>query len=169
MFSQAYIILFRGGLASQHASLVIWQGVCLWEERGLHPGGGGLHPGVCLKGRGVCIQGGLPTGGGGVCIHVGWPDTPPIPWDTIYKRAVRILLKCLLVSSTSTNSINFLLHQMLRILFSFHEHVNFENKWMKIAAEEACSPLDCFIFCSFGKSGRRFNVTFSVMVWIITN
>ena len=57
----------------------------------------GLHPwGVCLQG-GVCIRGALHPGGGG--LHPGRLDRPPLRalQDTVNKRAVCILLECILV------------------------------------------------------------------------
>ena len=84
MFLCLSVILFTGGLASQHASQVTWPGmVCIG-------GGGSLPPGGCLS-LGVCIQGeGLHPGG-----RLGRP--PQALWDMVNKRAVRILLECILV------------------------------------------------------------------------
>ena len=98
MFSQAFVCPhWMGVLASQHASQVTW------------PGDGGLHPGESASGgsasRKAYIQGGLHPGGwadppSGVFLQGGWADTPKIHGilrDTVNKRAVRILLECILV------------------------------------------------------------------------
>ena len=76
------------------------------------PGWGGGFP-TCITGhmtRGVCIQevciSGLVCFQGvciqGVCIQGGWAEPPSeihgILWDTVNKRAVRILVECFLVS-----------------------------------------------------------------------
>ena len=104
-----------GGLAGFPASITghMTEG-STWECGGsasrvdVPPGGSvsrgwGLHlEGVCIlggsasgdsasRGSGVCIQ------GGGVCIQGGWADPHGILRVTVKRRAVRILLECILV------------------------------------------------------------------------
>ena len=71
------------------------EGFCIQVEGGLHrggssSGGGGLYPvESASRGQGVCIWGG------------GWADPTSeihgILWDMVNKRAVSILLECILV------------------------------------------------------------------------
>ena len=104
--------VFRGS-ASRGMWVCIWgvciqRGVCL--QGGLHPGKGGLHPGEgglhprgsASRGRGsasrgcACIQWGCASRGVGQT-----PSPPPETYgilrDTVNKRAVRILLECILL------------------------------------------------------------------------
>ena len=78
MFLHLSVILFTGGVGFL---------ACITG----HITRGGLHQGVCLHGGlppgRVCIEGGLHPGGvGQTPLHHG------ILWDTVNKRAVRILL-----------------------------------------------------------------------------
>ena len=65
---------------------------------------GGLHAGVCI--RGVCIQGDLHPGGSASrrgSASRGWADpSPQALQDTVNKRAVHIILECILAISMST-------------------------------------------------------------------
>ena len=82
MFLHLCVILFGGGevgLASQHASQVIWLG-------GL-PSGGSASVGVCIQRRGVCIQKWVCIWRGlhpGVCLQGGLhPGGRPCPRDKL--------------------------------------------------------------------------------------
>ena len=86
MFSQASVILSTG------------KGVCIrgWgsaSRKGLHPGGicipGGLHLGGLQRGGGLPLEGSASRGG-----VLGRP--PGALQDTVNKRAVRIILECIL-------------------------------------------------------------------------
>ena len=87
MFWHLCVILFKGGLASQHASQVTW--VCIQGEVCLQEG---LLPG------GVCLQG---------CQHPEGLGRHGILRYMPNKRAVRILLECFHIYQKSTyRSIN---------------------------------------------------------------
>ena len=65
---------------------------------------GGLHPGEGSESKGgVCIQGSLHPGVEGVCIQGGGVGQTPSRelQNTVNKRAVRILLECILVKKKS--------------------------------------------------------------------
>ena len=75
---------------------------CLYQVaifiKGCLPPGGGLHPGGLPPGRGSVSK--------GVCLQEGWSDpleTHGILGDTVNKRAVRILLECILVYNNFNN------------------------------------------------------------------
>ena len=90
--------VLSGGLVSLVPGLGGWVG--MWVPTPRH---GTSGPQVLSGGWYLCYQG--PWGG---CPNMG----PSRTWDTVGKRAVRILLECFLVSINS-NSLNLAAHDML--------------------------------------------------------
>ena len=78
------------GFPSMHYRSHDW-GVCL--QGGLHPGKGGLHP----RGRGSASRGEGSASGRGVGQTSPPSEIHGILRNTVNKRAIRILLECILV------------------------------------------------------------------------
>ena len=115
------------GVCLSIGRLPLERGVCLWREGSA----GGCGGGSAFRGRRVCLRREEAASRrwsacrGEVCNQFAQPRAHGILWDTVNKRAVCILLKCILVQSLSHISTDFnLMTKMTR----FDNNFILENK-----------------------------------------
>ena len=99
------------------ASASVHGGGGWWLPRGGLPPGGSASRGRGSASRGVCLQ-------GGVCIQGVWADPPKALRDTVNKRAVRILLECILVFTLVRITSRWPLMATFRLIFLTNLHKN---------------------------------------------